>query len=96
MSEGNSHLQEETTCNAVDQDVCEKETEDCNEDQKISSTPESPHEQPPDTNNGDFEEQVNEPVTEEEGPPYVPDEEMFQDLGEKKAIEVGLHVVVSS
>ncbi|KAM4053992.1 cilia- and flagella-associated protein 251 isoform 2-T3 [Anomaloglossus baeobatrachus] len=87
MSEGNSHLQEETTCNAVDQDVCEKETEDCNEDQKISSTPESPHEQPPDTNNGDFEEQVNEPVTEEEGPSYVPDEEMFQDLGEKEAIE---------
>ncbi|XP_073532367.1 cilia- and flagella-associated protein 251 isoform X2 [Phyllobates terribilis] len=84
MSEGNSDLQEVMSSNAVDQDSSEKETEECNEDQKISPTPESSEEQPPDANDGDFEEQVNEPVTEEEGSPYV---EMFHDVGKKEAIE---------
>ncbi|XP_069611603.1 cilia- and flagella-associated protein 251 [Ranitomeya imitator] len=87
MSEGDSELQEEMSSNAVDQDVCEKEIEVCNEAQKISPTPESSQEQPPDANDGDFEEQVNEPETEEQGSPNVSHEEMFYDVGKKEAIE---------
>ncbi|XP_077149247.1 cilia- and flagella-associated protein 251 [Ranitomeya variabilis] len=86
MSEGDSELQEMSS-NAVDQDVCEKEIEVCNEAQKISPTPESSQEQPPDANDGDFEEQVNEPETEEQGSPNVSHEEMFHDVGKKEAIE---------
>ncbi|XP_073442098.1 cilia- and flagella-associated protein 251 [Dendrobates tinctorius] len=87
MSEGDFELQEEMSSNAVDQDVSEKEMEVCSEDQKISPTPESSQEQPPDANDGGFEEQVNEPETEEQGSPNVSHGEMFHDVGKKEAIE---------
>ncbi|XP_075690400.1 cilia- and flagella-associated protein 251 isoform X2 [Rhinoderma darwinii] len=91
MSEDNADLQEEEmSCNAVVQDVLlqvhEEETGKCNEIQTISPTSGPSQEQSPEATNGELEEQVNEPVTEEESPNAAL-EEMFNDVRKKEAIE---------
>ncbi|XP_044146425.1 cilia- and flagella-associated protein 251 [Bufo gargarizans] len=88
MSAGNADLQDEgLSLNAPDQDVPLYEEETYNEDQTILSTSEPPEEHLPEDISGDLEEQVNEPVPEEERSPNASHEEMFHDVTTKEAPE---------
>ncbi|KAM3936701.1 cilia- and flagella-associated protein 251 [Leptodactylus fuscus] len=87
-SDNNADLQEEEmSINAVDQEVPLQAKEEETEDQTISLTSGPSLEQLPEATDGDFQEHVNEPVTEEENPPNTSCEEVSHDVRMNEAIE---------